>query len=105
MSWLPRRLFSVLLIAFALLHSSPGQKPPAPSAAKAAAVQDADKLDINTATPAQLKALKGIGDAYTKRIVEGRPYTAKNQLVTRGVVPQATYDGIKDRIIARAVKK
>lgn len=57
-------------------------------------------LDINTATSDQLKALPGIGDAYAKRIIDGRPYTAKNQIVTRGIVPQKTYDGIKDKIIA-----
>lgn len=58
-------------------------------------------LDLNTATPEQLKALPGIGDAYAKRIVDGRPYTMKNQLTQRGIVPQATYDGIKDKVIAK----
>jgi competence protein ComEA len=57
-------------------------------------------LDINTATPDQIKALPGIGDAYTKRIIDGRPYTAKNQLTTRGILPQKTYDGIKNMIVA-----
>jgi len=61
-------------------------------------------LDINTATPEQLKALTGIGDAYIKRIIDGRPYTAKNQLVTRGVIPQAAYDKVKDQIIAHRPK-
>jgi competence protein ComEA len=61
-------------------------------------------LDINTATPEQLKVLPGIGDAYIKRIIDGRPYTAKNQLVTRGVIPQATYDKVKDQIIAHRPK-
>ena len=58
-------------------------------------------LDINTATPAQLKSLPGMGDAYVHRIIEGRPYTAKNQLVTRGVLPQSTYDKISSHIIAK----
>ena len=63
-------------------------------------------LDINTATPDQIKALPGIGDAYAKRIIDGRPYTAKNQLTTRGILPQKTYDGIKSMIIAtRPAKK
>ena len=62
-------------------------------------------VDINTATPAQLKSLPGMGDAYVRRIVEGRPYTAKNQLVSRGILPQATYDKIKDKIIASKPKK
>jgi competence protein ComEA len=61
-------------------------------------------LDINTATPDQLKALPGMGDAYVKRIVDGRPYTAKNQLVTRGVIPQAAYEKVKDQIIAHRPK-
>jgi DNA uptake protein ComE-like DNA-binding protein len=64
-----------------------------------------DKLDINTASADQLKAFPGIGDAYSKRIIDGRPYTAKNQLVSRGVLPQATYNKIKDQIIASKPKK
>lgn len=64
-----------------------------------------DKIDINTATIDQLKAFPGIGDAYAKRIVDGRPYTAKNQLLSRGVLPAATYNKIKDKIIATHAKK
>jgi competence protein ComEA len=62
-------------------------------------------LDINTASSEQIKALPGIGDAYAKRIVDGRPYTAKNQLLNRGILPQKTYDGIKDMIIATHAPK
>lgn len=65
----------------------------------------ATPLDINTATPEQLKALPGIGNAYTKRIIDGRPYTAKNQLTTRGIIPQQTYDAIKDQIVASHPRK
>jgi competence protein ComEA len=61
-----------------------------------------DALDINTATPQQLNALPGFGPAYTRRVIAGRPYTSKNQLVTRGVLPQAAYDRISPRIIATA---
>ena len=60
-------------------------------------------LDINTATPAQLRALPGMGDAYVRRIFEGRPYTAKNQLVTRGILPHSAYEQIREWIVAHRV--
>ena len=61
-------------------------------------------LDINTATPEQLKALPGIGDVYIARIIAGRPYTAKNQLTTRGIIPEAAYDKVRDQIVAHRPK-
>ena len=60
----------------------------------------ANALDINTASAAELRALPGMGDNYVRRILANRPYTAKNQLVTRGVLPQAAYERIRDRIVA-----
>jgi DNA uptake protein ComE-like DNA-binding protein len=94
-------LAAALLLAVVPVFSvAQGSKAGTPAAAAASA-----PLDINTATPDQLKAFPGIGDAYSKRIIDGRPYTAKNQLVTRGILPQATYNKIKDQIIASHPKK
>ena len=69
---------------------------PAPAAAKSGAL-----LDLNSASIADLKALPGIGDVYSKKIVDGRPYARKDQLVSKNIVPQATYDKIKDMVIAK----
>jgi competence protein ComEA len=94
------------LLAFAFLFTALPFVTVLPAAAQAKpAATVADKLDINTATADQLKAFPGIGDAYSKRIIDGRPYTAKNQLVTRGILPQATYNKIKEQIIASKPKK
>ncbi len=95
----------VLFLSTASSVSFAQAKTAAAAPKTAAPAAKADKLDINTASADQLKALKGIGDAYSQRIIAGRPYTAKNQLQTRGIIPEATYNTISDLIIAKAPKK
>jgi DNA uptake protein ComE-like DNA-binding protein len=65
------------------------------------AADKAEPIDVNSATAEQLKALPGIGDGYAKKIVEGRPYKRKDELVQKKIVPEATYEKIKDQIVAR----
>src|SRR3954467_3908398 len=77
--------------------------PMAPKApeSKMAPAPKAELLDINSATAEQLDALPGIGKAYSAKIIEGRPYKGKDELVEKKILPQKTYDGIKDKIIAK----
>jgi DNA uptake protein ComE-like DNA-binding protein len=98
--------FSFILVA--VMSVAIGFQVPVVAAKSVAAVENVSKaelLDINTATVEQLRALPGMGDVYVRRIVAGRPYGAKNQLVTRGVITQQAYERIQSRIVARRPQK
>jgi DNA uptake protein ComE-like DNA-binding protein len=92
-------LLAVALFTSLSVAQAGGSKPAGKTANTQAA--SADLLDINSCTKEQLEALPGIGAAYSKKIIDGRPYKAKTDLVRRKIIPQATYDKIKDKIIAR----
>jgi len=101
---------SFLLVLFTVLpgnataQSGSSQSKPAPAAA-APKAKSAALMDINSATKEQLDTLPGVGEAIADKIIAGRPYRAKNQLVEKKIMPQAAYDKIKDSIIAKQPKK
>jgi DNA uptake protein ComE-like DNA-binding protein len=81
--------------------ASPPQAGGKSAAPGAAVVVSKDLVDVNSATVDQLKELPGIGDAYAKKIVDGRPYAKKTDLVNKKIIPVATYKRIAGLVIAK----
>jgi competence protein ComEA len=98
-------LLSVLALIAAPYQAPKGSKSKSSTGSQTPSAATSTKLiDINSASGDELKSLPGIGDAYSSAIIKNRPYANKSQLVSRKVIPQATYDKISNRIIAKQSK-
>lgn len=102
------RLKLAFVLVCALLASAASgfaQTKPKSASKSAAAANAATLVDLNAASKDDLMKLPGIGDAYAQKIIDGRPYKGKNELVSKKIVPQATYNKIKNLVIAKQAGK
>ena len=108
-TWLKIVILTIVLVFSVTLSFAADPKAPTKPTppAKPAVTQPAkvELIDINTATKEQLMAIPGIGEAYAQKIIDGRPYAKKDLLKSKKIIPGATYDKIKDKIIAKQAPK
>lgn len=102
------RLWLTAISVLALVAASPlmaqtstsGAKPSTPAKSTTTKPQDTEPLDINSATKDQLETLKGVGASRANAIIKGRPYKTPHDLVTKKIVTESAYAGLKDKISA-----
>ena len=72
---------------------------------KKAKTPKSQQIDVNSATKEELTAVPGIGDATAQKIIDGRPYKTKKDLVTKNILTQDEYDKVKGQLVAHGGKK
>jgi competence protein ComEA len=96
----PAVIASMLALG-ALTLSTAAQSTPQAGGAMASGTMAAHQIDINSASKEDLSSLPGIGNVYSQKIIDGRPYHAKTDLKTKGILPAGVYSKISGMIIAK----